>query len=110
MRRTSIADHRGPGILQAAPPAEARPAEADDVERLLGSVTLLSDALHELAGDFARLLELLDDLSAAHEATRDVLVDLDRRVSALAGRDGVAPRPDAGAQADGVAPRPGGIG
>lgn len=94
MRRTSIADPQGPGPVQAAPSAPPRPGEADDVERLLDSVTHLSVALRELAEDFARLLEFLDNLTAAQEATRDGLADLDRRLSVLASRDDVADRPD----------------
>ena len=90
MRRTSIADPQRPGSLQAAPSAQPRPGEADDVDRLLDSVTHLSVALRELAGDFTRLLELLDNLTAAQEETRGVLADLDRRLSVLAGRDDVA--------------------
>ncbi len=94
MRRTSIADPQRPGSLQAAPSAPPRPGETDDVERLLDSVTHLSVALRELAEDFARLLELLDNLTAAQEATHHGLADLDRRLSVLASRDDVADRRD----------------
>ena len=64
------------------------------MERLLDSVTHLSVALRELAEDFARLLELFDNLTAAQEATRDGLADLDRRLSVLASPDDVADRRD----------------